>query len=135
MPSCCHLASPPFLFLPAPPPVTPNLSPQADLRIWNVVRSAGEIAACMNRPVKVDTKGLVVNFLMNEGNGLSLVDRTEAHVVGIMMGCTWVDDIERPYVDAGGALPLLGGSVECLRCCLRCCRRGVWDVSHKETTT
>lgn len=61
----------------------------ADLRIWNVVRSATQVAADMNNTVTGAESGLVAAWKMNEGTGTMVADAKGAYNITKPADVAW----------------------------------------------
>jgi hypothetical protein len=61
----------------------------ADLRIWNVVRSATEVAADMNNSLTGTESGLVAGWKMNEGTGTTVADVKGAYNITKPADVAW----------------------------------------------
>lgn len=66
----------------------------SDVRIWNVVRTATEIADAYDRRIGAATPGLVGYWPLNEGSGTTATDATSNANDGTIIGSqTWVADV------------------------------------------
>jgi autotransporter-associated beta strand protein len=61
----------------------------ADVRVWNVARSSGEIAASMHSRLAGDETGLIHYWRLDEGAGTLAHDRSAASATGTISGATW----------------------------------------------
>lgn len=61
----------------------------ADLRFWNVVRTASEIAANMSTSLVGTESGLVADWKMNEGSGSVVADATGAYNITKQPDVAW----------------------------------------------
>lgn len=53
----------------------------ADVRLWNTVRTASEIAASQSQTMTGSEAGLVYNLALNEGAGADVTDSASSHIV------------------------------------------------------
>jgi hypothetical protein len=61
-----------------------------EVRIWNVARSAADIARTMRQPLSGNEPGLVAYYRFNEGTGTVACDATSNHFDGVLTGGpTW----------------------------------------------
>nr|WP_294988984.1 LamG-like jellyroll fold domain-containing protein [uncultured Sediminibacterium sp.] len=60
-----------------------------DVRVWNTVRSASEIAGGMNNCLSGTETGLIALYKMDDGNGSTVVDSKSANNGNIVGTATW----------------------------------------------
>lgn len=65
-----------------------------EFRVWNVVRTADEIAASRDRPLRGDESGLALCFPLDEGDGRMTADIAGGDLYGELVdGAYWTDEI------------------------------------------
>jgi len=64
-----------------------------DVRIWNVVRSATEIAANYRQELASSPTGLIAEWTFNEGNGNTAADRAGNHAAALGGGACFSADV------------------------------------------
>lgn len=67
-----------------------------EVRIWNVARTGGEIAAAMNQPLRGDETGLLAYYQFNEGFGTTTADSTGHGLTGTLINNPLWDPASEP---------------------------------------
>ncbi len=60
-----------------------------ELRMWNVVRTAGQLSASLNASLTGSEPGLLAYYPMNEGSGVKIGDASGHGNTGTLLGPTW----------------------------------------------
>ncbi|WP_303918992.1 LamG-like jellyroll fold domain-containing protein [Draconibacterium sediminis] len=76
----------------------------SDFRIWNTARTAEEINLNKNIQLNGNEDGLVANWLLNEGQGDSIIDLTSQHNLKRGAGTEWV---QKDNILVNGSLKIL----------------------------
>lgn len=74
----------------------------AHVRIWNVARSAEDIAYYYSRLVDSTHSGLVGYYKLDEGNGTSAFDSSSSNNTGTISGATWAIEQFDQFIHAFG---------------------------------
>jgi hypothetical protein len=74
----------------------------AHVRVWNVARSAAQIASSYNRTVDSSASGLVGYWKLDEGNGTSVSDSSSNSNSGTINGAQWSIDNFSEYIHSFG---------------------------------
>jgi hypothetical protein len=64
-----------------------------DVRIWNVVRTAADVAASYRAQLTTPASGLVANWQLDESNGLVAADAVGTHPAGLEGGAAFSADL------------------------------------------
>ncbi|WP_163325437.1 LamG-like jellyroll fold domain-containing protein [Draconibacterium mangrovi] len=76
----------------------------SDFRIWNTARTAEEINLNKDIQLNGNEDGLVANWLLNEGQGDSIIDLTSQHNLKRGAGTEWV---QKDNIQVDGSLKIL----------------------------
>jgi hypothetical protein len=82
-----------------------------EVRIWNVARTTNQIQEAMRRQLLGTESGLVANWRLDEGAGLSALDATgnDANVATLVNGPGWVVSTTLPFAPTVSTLPAVNG--------------------------